>query len=84
MDWLLIVAALFIAFSNGANDNFKGFATVWGANALSYRQALVFATAATVAGSISSLILAEELVQHFSGKGLVPGRFQSVDATSIL
>jgi PiT family inorganic phosphate transporter len=72
MDWLLIVAALFIAFSNGANDNFKGFATVWGANALSYRQALVFATAATVAGSIASLILAEELVQHFSGKGLVP------------
>jgi PiT family inorganic phosphate transporter len=72
MDWLLIVAALFIAFSNGANDNFKGFATVWGANALSYRQALLLATSATVAGSIASLILAQELVQHFSGKGLVP------------
>ena len=72
MDWLLIIAALCIAFSNGANDNFKGFATVWGANTLSYRQALFLATAATVAGSIASLILAEELVQHFSGKGLVP------------
>ena len=24
MEWLLITAALFIAFSNGANDNFKG------------------------------------------------------------
>jgi PiT family inorganic phosphate transporter len=72
MDWLLIIAALCIAFSNGANDNFKGFATVWGTNTLSYRQALFLATAATVAGSIASLILAEELVQHFSGKGLVP------------
>ena len=72
MDWLLIIAALFIAFSNGANDNFKGFATVWGANTLSYRQALFLATSATIAGSITSLILAEELVQHFSGKGLVP------------
>jgi hypothetical protein len=28
MELLLIVAALFVAFSNGANDNFKGFATV--------------------------------------------------------
>ena len=72
MDWLLIVAALFIAFNNGANDNFKGFATVWGANTLSYRQALFLATSATIAGSIASLILADELVQHFSGKGLVP------------
>ena len=72
MDWLLIIAALCIAFSNGANDNFKGFATVWGTNTLSYRQALFLATAATIAGSIASLILAEELVQHLSGKGLVP------------
>ena len=72
MDWLLIIAALCIAFGNGANDNFKGFATVWGTNTLSYRQALFLATAATMAGSIASLILAEELVQNFSGKGLVP------------
>ncbi len=72
MEWLLIAAALFIAFSNGANDNFKGFATVWGTNTLNYRQALILATLATVAGSLASLILAEELVQQFSGKGLVP------------
>ena len=36
---LLITVALFVAFSNGANDNFKGFATVWGAGTLNYRQA---------------------------------------------
>ena len=71
MEWLLIAAALFIAFSNGANDNFKGFATIWGTNTLSYNQALILATVATIGGSLVSLILAEELVQQFSGKGLV-------------
>jgi hypothetical protein len=33
MEFLLIPIALFLAFANGANDNFKGFATVWGADA---------------------------------------------------
>lgn len=69
---LLIAVALFVAFSNGANDNFKGFATVWGSGTLNYRQALTLATLATVAGSLASLLLAETLVQQFSGKGLVP------------
>lgn len=72
MEWLLIAAALFVAFSNGANDNFKGFATVWGSDTLNYRQALTLATIATVAGTLASLILAESLAQQFSGKGLVP------------
>ena len=72
MDILLILAALALAFSNGANDNFKGFATVWGSDTLTYRRALLFATIATVAGSLASLWLAEALVQQFSGKGLVP------------
>lgn len=29
------------ALGNGANDNFKGFATVWGSQTLSYRSALL-------------------------------------------
>ena len=33
----LIAVALFLALNNGANDNFKGFATVWGSDTLSYR-----------------------------------------------
>lgn len=72
MEMLLITAALFLAFGNGANDNFKGFATVWGADALSYRKALWLAAAATLAGSMLSLYLAQGLVQQFSGKGLLP------------
>lgn len=72
MEWLILIAALFLAFSNGANDNFKGFATVWGAGVLGYRQALALATLATLAGSVAALFLAETLMQHFSGRGLVP------------
>ena len=69
---LLIAVALFLAFGNGGNDNFKGFATVWGADSLSYRQALMLATVATAAGSLLSLYLAHGLLQQFSGKGLLP------------
>ena len=72
MDIALIACAALLAFSNGANDNFKGFATVWGSYTLSYRRALALATAATLAGSLVSLLLAESLVQQFTGKGLVP------------
>ncbi|OIQ98134.1 Low-affinity inorganic phosphate transporter 1 [mine drainage metagenome] len=71
MEMLILIAALFLAFSNGANDNFKGFATVWGSDTLNYRQALALATLATVAGSVAALFLAETLVQNFSGKGLI-------------
>ncbi|MDE2309422.1 MAG: inorganic phosphate transporter [Betaproteobacteria bacterium] len=71
MEWLIVIAALFLAFSNGANDNFKGFATIWGSDTLNYRQALALATLATVAGCFAALFLAETLVQNFSGKGLV-------------
>lgn len=51
MELLLIAGAAFLAFGNGANDNFKGFATVWGSQTLSYRQALTLATIATILGS---------------------------------
>jgi inorganic phosphate transporter, PiT family len=72
MEFVLIGMALFLAFNNGANDNFKGFATVWGSETLSYKQALTLATLATLAGSVASWFLADSLVQQFSGRGLVP------------
>jgi inorganic phosphate transporter, PiT family len=67
----LAATAMFLAFSNGANDNFKGFATVWGSASLSYRTALILANAATLAGGIISIILADGLIKQFSGRGLV-------------
>jgi inorganic phosphate transporter, PiT family len=68
---LLAATALFLAFSNGANDNFKGFATVWGSASLSYRTALILSNAATLAGGVISIILADGLIKQFSGRGLV-------------
>jgi PiT family inorganic phosphate transporter len=69
---LLCLTALFVAYANGANDNFKGVATLYGSNTLDFRTALWIGTGATLIGSVSSVFLAEALVQAFSGKGLVP------------
>jgi PiT family inorganic phosphate transporter len=60
-----------LAFANGANDNFKGVATLYGSRSLGYRAALACATASTLAGSLTALLLSEGLVSRFSGKGLV-------------
>lgn len=68
----LLSAALFVAYANGANDNFKGVATLYGSGTVGYRGALGWATLATAAGSLGSVLLAETLVKAFSGKGLVP------------
>ena len=40
----LLVAALLLAFANGANDNFKGVATLLGSGTAGYRAALSWAT----------------------------------------
>ena len=69
---LIILATMFLAYWNGANDNFKGVATLYGSDTLSYRSAITIATIATFAGSICSIFLAQGLVASFSGKGLVP------------
>jgi len=69
---ILFLATCFLAYSNGANDNFKGVATLFGSGTSNYRAAIWWATAATFFGSICSIFLAETLVESFSGKGLVP------------
>lgn len=69
---LLIAATLFLAYANGANDNFKGCSTLYGSNTLSYGSALRLATLSQIAGSAASVFLADTLVKAFSGNGLVP------------
>ncbi|MFQ5769350.1 MAG: inorganic phosphate transporter [bacterium] len=61
-----------MAYTNGANDNFKGVATLFGSKTTNYKTAINWATGTTFAGSIFSLIFARALVRTFSGKGLVP------------
>lgn len=65
-------ATLWIAYANGANDNFKGVATLYGSGTTDYRQALTWATFTTLLGSMSACFLAQKLIRTFSGKGLVP------------
>lgn len=69
---LLLIAVLLLAFANGANDNFKATATLYGSGTLGYRGALVLATAAQLTGSLASLFLAFNLLEAFGGKELVP------------
>jgi len=69
---LLFIAACFLAYSNGANDNFKGVATLFGSRTTNYKKAINWATITTLSGSIAAIFLAKELVKNFSGKGLVP------------
>ena len=60
-----------LAYSNGANDNFKGVATLYGSGTTTYRRALGWATVSTLAGSLGALILSQGLIAKFSGRGLV-------------
>lgn len=72
---LLFIVACFLAFSNGANDNFKGVATLFGSGTANYKSAVWWATITTFMGSLAAIFLAGELVKSFSGKGLVPDVF---------
>lgn len=68
----LVFAVAFLAYANGANDNFKGVATLFGSRTTDYRKALWWATATTLAGSCAAVLLSGGLVKAFGGKGLVP------------
>ena len=69
----IVGATLFVAYANGANDNFKGVATLFGSGTADYRRALGWATITTFAGSLTAFFLATRLVSMFQGNGLVPG-----------
>ena len=68
---LMLFAVAWLAFSNGANDNFKGVATLFASGTTNYRTALIWAGVTTLAGSIAALLVGAELIKAFSGKGLV-------------
>ena len=69
---VLFITTIFLAYANGANDNFKGVATLFGSGTTNYKRAITWATITTFAGSVCSIFLAEKLLKNFSGKGLVP------------
>jgi PiT family inorganic phosphate transporter len=71
MSLIILLPVVCLAYANGANDNFKGVATLFGSGTADYRRALWWGTAATFAGSVAAIVLAERLLSSFSGKGLV-------------
>lgn len=79
----ILLAGLFLAFSNGANDNFKGVATLLGSRTTNYKTALFWASFTTFAGSIMAFFFAQKLMTNFSGKGLVPDQVVQLTSFSI-
>jgi len=77
-----LLAAIMLAYANGANDNFKGVATLLGSRTTNYRRALFWACSTTLAGSITAAWVAQELLDTFSGRGLVPDAIASAPAFS--
>ncbi len=68
---IAVIAALVLAFANGANDNVKGVATLVGGRTMTLKKALAFAAVTTFLGSVLAVALAQGLLNTFSGKGLV-------------
>lgn len=68
----ILLATIFLAYANGANDNFKGVATLFGSGTADYKKALRWATLTTFLGSLTALFISAKLISAFSGKGLVP------------
>ena len=79
MEWVLIAAGVALAFVNGANDNIKGVATLYGSALLGYRSSLALATVSQLVGSVGSVFVAGALMRSFSGKGLVPPELLSTE-----
>jgi len=71
LEILFIAVVGLLAFANGANDNFKGVATLWGGGDLTYRQAWIVANGATLLGALLAVVLGASVAATFSGKGVI-------------
>lgn len=68
----LFLATLFLAYSHGANDNFKGVATLFGSRTISYQTAILWASLTTFAGALAAVFWASTLVPRFTAQGIFP------------
>lgn len=72
-----------LAYTNGANDNFKGVATLFGSGRATYKKALFWATLTTLAGSFAGFFISRQLIATFSGEGVIPSRVMT-DASFLI
>ncbi len=72
MDWYVLATLLVLglAFANGSNDVSKAVATLVGSGVTSYRAAILWGAAWTVAGALAAGFLATAMVKTFA-RGLV-------------
>src|SRR5216683_4494136 len=68
---LLFLTVVLLSFANGANDNFKGVATLWGSGLTTYRRAIAWGTGFTFLGSLAAISLGRALAAKFSGTKLL-------------
>ncbi|MEA5582164.1 inorganic phosphate transporter [Nodularia harveyana UHCC-0300] len=66
------MATLFLAYSNGANDNFKGVATLFGSRTISYQTAILWGSFTTFAGALAAVFGASTLIEKFTAQGIFP------------
>ncbi|WP_414565087.1 MULTISPECIES: anion permease [unclassified Anabaena] len=74
----LFLATLFLAYANGANDNFKGVATLFGSRTTSYQTAILWASVTTFAGAVTSVFWLTGIVENFSGQGIFDDKIANV------
>lgn len=75
MATLLLLSVILLSFANGANDNFKGVATLWGSGLTTYRRAIAWATGFTFLGSLAAIGLGSALAAKFNGAQFVDAAF---------
>ena len=71
MATILFLAVCCVAFTNGANANFKGVASLYGSGTTTLRRAVIWGTAMTFVGSLAAMFLTSGLLARFSGRGIV-------------
>ncbi|TVP55932.1 MAG: anion permease [Nodularia sp. (in: Bacteria)] len=74
----LFLATLFLAYSNGANDNFKGVATLFCSRTTSYQTAILWGSFTTFAGAVASVFWAGNLVKSFPSQGIFDNAIANV------
>jgi len=72
MIFMILAVGVFLAVSNGANDNFKGVATLFGSRTASYKIALTWATLTTFLGSLAAFFSRRSLWLIFLERASCP------------
>ena len=77
MTAVLFLSVVLLSFANGANDNFKGVATLWGSRLTTYGRAVAWASGFTFLGSLAAIAVGSALAEKFNGARFVDAAIAS-------